>query len=60
MSNNRKPRHWPLIERISPKAAALLNEEIEPIQFNAGWLFARDDQPSHRGSTYSNKHSKQK
>jgi len=53
-------RHWPLIEHISPRAAALLNEDIEPVKFNVGWLFDEDDQPSSRCSRYPDRHTEQK
>ncbi|WP_413219522.1 hypothetical protein [Tritonibacter mobilis] len=60
MSKKQNRKSWPLIEHISPKAAALLNEEVEPVEFNVGWLIDSDDQPSNRGSAHSGKHSRQK
>ncbi|WP_412074005.1 hypothetical protein [Tritonibacter mobilis] len=50
MSKKQNRRSWPLIEHISPKAAALLNEEVEPVEFNVGWLIEPDDQSSNRGN----------
>ncbi|UTS82233.1 hypothetical protein OL67_003337 [Phaeobacter piscinae] len=59
MSTNRNSRHWPLIEHISPRAAKLLNEDLEPLEFNAGWLVGEDSQYSSLDSTYPEKRTEQ-
>ena len=50
MTKKDMSRRWPLIEHISPKAAALLNEDVEPIEFDVSWLIEPDDQSSNRGN----------
>lgn len=49
MSNSQKRQSWPLIEHISPRAAALLNHDFKPVEFNVRWLLEEDDQPSLQG-----------
>ncbi len=60
MSKKQNRKSWPLIEHISPKAAAFLNEEVEPVELNVGWLIDSDDKPSHRNCTHPNMQMKQK
>lgn len=46
MATKQKRRSWPLIERISPRAAALLREDIDTEDLKTIWML--DEEASHQ------------
>lgn len=42
MPNKQSRRSWPLIEQISPRAAALLTEDINEEVFNMKWMLEEE------------------
>lgn len=42
MPNKQSRRSWPLIEQISPRAVALLTEDINEEAFNIKWMLEEE------------------
>lgn len=56
MSNKEKPRSWPLIEQISPRAAALLkeNEALENTVIDFSGIFGTNGPKTIKESFHTN------